>query len=230
MYDHLLFDADGTLFDFEAAEQWALEQLFAELGLACTSEAVAHYHVINNAIWKELEEGTITIEVLKTERFKRFFFQYGIDGDPEKAATRYLDYLSLSDHLFPEARRLLETLASSGWHLSLVTNGISRVQRGRLAASNTLQYFDAVFIGEEIGIQKPHPQFFFHALEQLKGKGLSCEYPLIIGDSLSSDIKGGLDAGISTCWYNPRYMPPDPTIIPTSEIHQLHELFKLLLK
>ncbi len=228
MYNHLLFDADGTLFDFNAAEAMALETMFKEFGIACTPEMKTTYSTINNAIWKEFEQGNIRIEDLKEERFHRFLKKINSDHNPVIAAERYLDHLAESDHLLPKAFALLTVLKSKGFRLSLITNGISRVQRGRLNATKTLAFFDHIIISEEIGTQKPEEKFF-HQLFKLAGMDESARREaLVIGDSLSSDILGGNKVGLATCWYNPQRLPMNPAIIPTYEISDLEELFKIL--
>jgi len=228
MYDHLLFDADGTLFDFEAAERWALTNLFTELGIDGADTAIGIYSGINNKLWEEFESGLITLEDLKTERFNRLFQRYGLPGDPSKAALRYIDHLSASDHLFPETIPLLDELIGRGYGISLITNGISRVQRGRLAATGIGRYFRAIVISEEIGVQKPHPAYFSIALGKVRETGVPADFPLIVGDSLTSDIRGGIDAGIDTCWFNPRHIGRDPAVVPTYEIDRLEDLPLLL--
>jgi 2-haloacid dehalogenase len=228
MYNHLLFDADGTLFDFKAAERYALEALFQELDIEGTESSRIIYHEVNHAIWLEFEQGCITIETLKTERFRRFFNKIQVVRDPVQASIRYLDFLSQSDHLLPKAMDILTTFQQRGYRLSLITNGISRVQRGRLAATKTLSFFNHVVISEEIGSQKPDPAFFT-ALFTIAGMDeLNRRQALVIGDSLSSDIKGGMHAGLDTCWYNPDRALGDPLLKPTYEIAKLEELLDLL--
>lgn len=228
MYNHLLFDADGTLFDFKAAERHALEALFNELDIEGTEPMKALYSQVNNAIWQEFEQGAIAIETLKTERFRRFFDKLQLAHDPKKASDRYLDFLSRSDHLLPGTLELLITLRQRGYRLSLITNGISRVQRGRLAATKTLPFFEHVIISEEVGSQKPDPAFFA-ALFTLAGMDWQAKKrALVIGDSLSSDIKGGIGADLDTCWYNPDTLSADPQLKPTYEISRLEELLDLL--
>jgi len=228
MYNHLLFDADGTLFDFKAAERHALVALFQELGIEGTESMKALYSQVNHAIWLEFEQGTIAIETLKTERFRRFFDKLQLVHDPMKASNRYLDFLSQSDHLLPKALDILTTLRQRGYRLSLITNGISRVQRGRLAATKTESFFEHIVISEEVGSQKPDPAFFA-ALFTLAGMDEKAQrHALVIGDSLSSDIKGGLAARLDTCWYNPDRIPRDPQLQPIYEINRLEELLDLL--
>ncbi|PKL14079.1 MAG: noncanonical pyrimidine nucleotidase, YjjG family [Spirochaetae bacterium HGW-Spirochaetae-8] len=228
MYNHLLFDADGTLFDFKAAERHALEALFHELDIAGTDRMRTLYSEVNHAIWLEFEQGKISLGSLKTERFRRFFDALHLGHDPLQTSIRYLDFLSRSDHLLPGAIEVLTTLKQRGYRLSLITNGISRVQRGRLAATKTLSFFDHLVISEEIGSQKPDPAFFSALFSITNMDRYAQRHALVIGDSLTSDIKGGLDAQLDTCWYNPDKIPVDPQMKPTYEISRLEELLDLL--
>ena len=228
MYGHLLFDADGTLFDFAAAEKASLEALFLELGIPGSPEIKNLYSTINQELWHELEQNEISIEELKTERFYRFFSCIGANHDPRIAGTRFLDHLSTSNHMFPETIKLLTELRSRGYSLTLITNGIARVQRGRLKATKTEDFFDRIIISEEVGSQKPDNAFFQAFFSQAGMDGDSRRHALVIGDSLSSDILGGINAGLDTCWYNPEGKPVDPQILPTYEISLLFELLSLL--
>lgn len=228
MYDHLFFDADGTLFDFEAAEKWALSQVFKEVGVPSDGDAIATYSRINTGVWLEFEQGLISMDRLKTERFNRFFARYGISGNAEQTARHYTQKLAQSYHLFDDSIQVLEALQKRNLPLSLITNGISMVQRGRLEATETRHYFSAIIISEEIGIQKPHPDYFTKALAMAKATGKPVERPLVIGDSPSSDIKGGLDSGLDTCWINRFGMEKNPDIVATYEVKNLVQLLELL--
>ena len=228
MYDHLFFDADGTLFDFEAAERWALSRVFNEVGIPATEESLSTYSRINNGVWLEFEQGLISMQDLKTERFRRFFSRYAVAGNPEVTAYRYTEELGKSYHLYSDAIPVLDALQKRKIPMSLITNGISSVQRGRLAATGTERYFSAIIISEEIGIQKPHPRYFSTALEMVKKAGKPAIKPLVIGDSPTSDIRGGIDAQMDTCWINRFGMKKDPTIEPTYEITELSQLLSLL--
>jgi YjjG family noncanonical pyrimidine nucleotidase len=228
MYDHLFFDADGTLFDFMAAEKWALSQVFEEVGIPANDDAIATYSRINNGVWLEFEQGLLSMDRLKTERFKRFFSQYGVSKDAERTARQYTSKLSQSYHLFDDSMPVLESLKARGIPMSLITNGISMVQRGRLEATGTRKYFSAIIISEEIGIQKPHPSYFTKAIAMAKASGKPAENPLVIGDSPSSDIKGGIDAGLDTCWINRFGMTANPEIRATYEVENLIQLLELL--
>jgi FMN phosphatase YigB (HAD superfamily) len=132
MYEHIFFDADGTLFDFQAAETWAISTLLSELGVEPTEEAAQTYSRINNGVWLEFEQGLITMEKLKTERFLRFHTYYGVNGDPGHSAARYAQLLSQTYHLYDDAIPVLDALQEAGMPMTLITNGISRVH-GKVA-------------------------------------------------------------------------------------------------
>ncbi len=224
-YDHLLFDADGTLYDFTATEEHAIHALLNESGIEPSPSTLAMYAEVNSALWKEFEHGSITIQKLKVERFRRFFARVGSDTDSTVASERYVDLLAQGDHVYPWTLPLLQQLAKQGFRLTLITNGIAKVQRGRLAATNTLNYFDSVVISEEIGVQKPDPRFFDSFLAADEGVRRRA---LVIGDSLSSDIAGGLAAGIDTCWFNPDGNTAPALLQPTWTITKMDQLLHLL--
>jgi len=228
MYPYLLFDADGTLFDFKTAEEAALKALCDESGISCSSQIKTLYSAINQQLWHTFEQGGIAIDALKIERFRQFYAYLGLDADPMDASQRYLDYLAQSDHIYPETVPVLEELHRRGYRISLITNGVARVQRGRLAATHTGHFFEQVFISEELGEQKPDAAYFSLVLDRLEIPVHQTDQILVIGDSLSSDIQGGINAGLATCWYNPERKPAQPDIKPIYEINHLKELLTLL--
>jgi YjjG family noncanonical pyrimidine nucleotidase len=205
-YDIVFLDADETLFDFSKAEGFALREAFALRGIAVSDYTVAEYDRINKGLWKAFERGETTQEKLKTERFRILFSGMGLDLDAAGFGHDYLELLSRGSFLFDGAEELCEYLARN-CRLVLLTNGIARVQRPRFEASPILKYFEAVVISEEAGASKPDPAIFLHACERL---GIFSPGPeeksrmIMVGDSTSSDIKGGIDFGIDTCWVNLR--------------------------
>jgi len=224
MYDNLFFDADGTLFDFMSGERWALKRVFAQLKIEVGEEALERYSQINNAVWLDFEQGLISIEELKIERFRRFHRLYEIGSNPTESAEAYEEELSRSYHLYDDALPLLEHLSKSGIPLTMITNGISTVQRGRLAATGTLRYFSTIVISEEIGVQKPNKAYFEKALEMAK----PANNPLVIGDSLTSDIAGANSVGLDSCWVNRYGMVNEEGVKRTYEITSLDQLLPLL--
>ena len=179
------------------------------------------YARINEQVWKELEEGCLDSEYLKIKRFKLLLDYLKLKEDPEKIASIYLDRLSRKDFLLPHALEVLEYLSRRA-SLALVTNGIARVQRGRIARAGIEIFFQHIIISEEIGISKPDPDIFLIAIKRLH---LPHHEILCVGDSPSSDIRGGNQAGVDTCWfmYPLRGYPPEEPE-PTYMISDLREL------
>ncbi|MGH0052508.1 MAG: HAD family hydrolase, partial [Sphaerochaetaceae bacterium] len=155
----------------------------------------------NAALWRQFEKGLVTIDELKVKRFAAFGKEAGISLDAEEASRSYQYHLSRQGILFDESITVLETLKERGYSLFLATNGIAEVQRGRIEVSRTGPYFEHIFISEEVGYQKPDPRFFSYMLE-VAGLTKQKHASLMIGDSLSSDIAGGIASGIDTLWLN----------------------------
>jgi YjjG family noncanonical pyrimidine nucleotidase len=221
-YKTLLFDADGTLFDYELAERTALLKSFEHFSLTGTEEEiVTGYRLINNDLWQKFEAGMISLPDLRTERFSLLFESLGIELDPAKFGEIYIYHLGASSELLPGALSLLKKLTGK-YTLALITNGIADVQYRRLNDSGLAQYFKEVVISEEIGYPKPEPAFFAITRKRL-GNPPKDEI-LIIGDSLTSDIAGGNLSEIDTCWFNPQNKPNESSIKPTYIITELAEL------
>lgn len=195
-YKYLLLDADGTLYDFHATEKIALKRLFDHYKIADTEENRALYHKGNSECWKRYENGEITMEELKGLRFELFFCALGLDEGANEAGRLFIEYLAAEGIMIEGALEVLEALYPL-YPLVMITNGIADVQRGRLATSETEKYYSNIIISEEIGVQKPDRRFFERTLEIIKAKPEEC---LIIGDSLTSDIQGGINSGIDTMY------------------------------
>ena len=222
-YQWLLFDADNTLFDFNLAEVKALENAFTDFGYRYNGTTGDTYRAINKQVWEQLEKGTITAAELRTARFSQLFDAIGIQGEPEPFSEAYLRHLANCGDLIDGAESLIQQL-SQNYNLALITNGLSDVQRPRLAASPLEPYFKTITISDEIGVAKPDSGIFDVAFGQMGNPQKTAV--LIIGDSLSSDMQGGLNYGIDTCWYNPENKP---TEMPVSyNIQRLDELEMLL--
>lgn len=220
-YDILWMDADETLFDFKKAEALALAQTLAECGLANSSEITALYSRINDQLWKDFEQGRVTKPFLQKARFVRLFEQAGFEGDGEAASQIYPAKLAEASFLLPGAEGLCRRLVQMGCVLYLTTNGISRVQRRRLEKSPLKPYVAEIFVSEDTGAQKPQIEYYQYILNNMSYTDKS--RVLAVGDSLSSDIQGGINAGVDTCWYNPERKVRGE-ICPTYEIHCLEEL------
>ena len=222
----LLFDADNTLFDFSAAEQNAITETLHCFDIAPTADLIAAYSRINDEMWRRLERGEITKTALRTQRFEEFCQKFGFSCEAARMANAYVEALSAQTLLIDGALDVCRTL-SSACRLYIVTNGIKSVQTRRFAASAIKAYFSGVFISEEIGFEKPHRGYFEAVAEQIEG--FAPQSTLLIGDSLSSDIKGGIEAGLTTCWFNPNRKKAPEGMKIDFEIAALHELLPLVL-
>ena len=218
----VLFDADGTLFDFQRAERQALAQTMTRFDLEYDdARHPALYTTINRDVWRQLEQGTLTAATLKVERFRRFLAGCEVALGPEAFSGEYLRQLATASHLLDGAEALLAAIRPRV-RLGIVTNGLAEVQRPRLARSAIGPLFDTVVVSEEIGIAKPDARIFEHALRQLRHDDRGTV--LMVGDSLESDIQGGLNAGLRTCWFNPSGAANGTAIEPTFEIARLLDL------
>jgi 2-haloacid dehalogenase len=222
-YTHLLFDADGTLFDYETAEAQALADNFAHHGLDFQPAHGERYQAINHRFWQRFEQGLTTAEELHTGRFQALFGEFGIKYDADFFANTYLAQLGQQAQLIAGAAELIAELHGR-YHLTLITNGLANVQYPRLQKSGLAGYFEAIIVSDEIGAAKPDPAIFDVTFERLQRP--SKETVLIIGDSLTSDMAGGRSYGIDTCWYNPSGRPAELDL--TYEIRKLSQLRNIL--
>lgn len=222
-YQWLLFDADDTLFDYARAEANALRWTLAACGLPFQSEYLDIYARHNQQVWREFERGEVTSQELRSKRFRLFFEQIGVEINPEKVSGIYLQNLARGTDLLPDAEEVIRAVQGQ-YHLALVTNGLKDVQRPRLQGSVFHDTFEQVFISEEIGAAKPSPEYFdavFAGLGQPPKDSV-----LLIGDSLTSDMRGGVEYGIHTCWFNPSGKNTDLPV--TYQIHALKDLLNVL--
>jgi 2-haloacid dehalogenase len=199
-YDVILLDVDNTLLDFTKSMQAALKETLEKFGVIYTDKIYARYNEINDNGWLRFERGEIEKGRMLIERFETLFAEIGLHIDCSTINDEYLTALSRYAFVLPGAKELCEALALNH-KLYIVTNGTKIAQNGRLADSDLLQYMSGVFISEEIGFQKPQKQFFDYVFNAIENT--NTERMIILGDSLSSDIQGGINAGIATCWYNP---------------------------
>ena len=225
MIRNVLFDLDDTLFDFHKAEKIALTKTLVHFGIDPTEETLALYSTINAAHWKRLELGEISREEVKVGRYRELFKTIGVECDPVKATAYYESMLAIGHYFMPGAPELLEELYRK-YRLYIVSNGTAKVQEGRIGSSGIKKYMDGIFISQILGANKPDKQFFDICFAEIPDFSLS--ETVIIGDSLSSDIKGGINAGIITVWFNPKGIENDNDIKPDYTIKELSEVPGLL--
>ncbi len=222
-YEILLFDADGTLFDFLKCEEMALRIAMKNIGITVDDEGIALYSKINDGMWKALERGEIDKDSLRVERFRKFGEEYGFETDFNALSLNYTDHLALQNYPIEGAVDLCRRLYGKA-KMYIITNGIEYVQKSRFATSPLNEFFDKLFISGEIGYEKPDRRFF-EAVE----RGIPDFDPqktLVIGDSLTSDMAGGIGYGIDCCWYNPAKKPCDLPIKYT--VSDLSEIEKII--
>lgn len=223
-YSCLLFDVDGTLLDFSAAEKEAILGTLEQYGLPSNEETAALFSQINASLWAALEQGQIKKDKLTVQRFTQLLQQLDAKGDAVHMNNDFMTRLSAGAMPYPGAAELLEELAEFAT-LAVVSNGTQRVQMSRLEKSGLLAYFDDIFVSEKLGVTKPSPKFFYLALKHLGVKNRS--RVLVIGDSLTADIKGGINAKLDTCWCNWGNEEAPPNIQPT-HIARSYEQLKLI--
>ena len=221
----LFFDLDDTLLDFHKAEAWALRQALRHSGIEPSDAIVARYSAINQSQWELLEEQKLTREQVLIRRFQLLFQELGVDASCEETQHCYENMLAKGHDFMPGAPELLETL-NGKYPRYLVSNGTAMVQDCRLRDSGIEKYFQGIFISERVGVDKPQKAFFDRSFATIPNFDPS--QAMIIGDSLTSDIRGGNNAGIFTCWYNPKHKPRRADIHVDYESAELMELPKLL--
>ena len=225
MVTHILFDLDDTLLDFDLAERLAVGKTLEGLGVEPLPERLSRYSALNLAQWKLLEQGAISRQEVKLRRFQLLFEELGAAVSPAEAARRYELLLGVGHYYIEGAQALLEALHGT-YRLYLVTNGTATVQERRIESAELARFFEEIFISERVGFDKPDRRFFEHCFARMAGFDKNAA--VIVGDSLSSDIRGGRDAGIRTVWFNPKGTAPGVDVVPDHEIRRLPELPKLL--
>lgn len=228
IYEYILFDADDTLYDYALAEAHALTSAFQEFGIEDTDNSyVDRYRIINQGLWTEFEQGKISSVNLRRERFARLFAADSVHAsiDADNLSARYLNYLGEGSFLLEGAEALVKGLLGK-YRLAIITNGIKEVQMARIGKSGLLDSFEHIIVSEDTGFQKPHVGIFDYTFNKLNIVDKS--KVLIVGDSLTSDIQGGINYGIDTCWFNPKNKTNTTGIQPTYEVHSYGELLTII--
>ncbi len=223
-FEWLLFDADDTLFDYVYGERNALETTFREFGLALDARALDLYHAINQQLWLRFEKREITGEQIRAERFTKLFAALELP-EPPTLAERFIDHLAEQTTLVQDACELVQTLQRTH-RIAVITNGMARVQQPRLTQSPLAPYISELIISDQVGAAKPAREIFDYAFARMGNPPRA--RVIIIGDSLTSDMQGGVNYGIATCWFNPGHQPRPTQLELTYEIHALRELIPLL--
>lgn len=223
-YRFLLFDIDDTLLDFKAGEMKSLRAMFKELNIPADPRLEDTYLRINQSLWEAYERGDISREDIFQRRFVRTFKHLHIDADGLLAERVYHAKLDTQAVVIP---RVTETLAAlQDYECYIVSNGIETVQLDRLRKSGLARYFRDVFVSDSVGVQKPMKAFFTYTAHHIPG--FRAEEALVIGDSLTSDIQGGVNAKIDTLWYNPHFLPNRSAVTPTYQLNEISDLTALL--
>ena len=225
MIEFLFLDLDDTILDFHKAERIAISNTIRDFGVEPTEEVLARYHVINKWHWEQLELGKLTRAEVLENRFGVLFEELGVAADKTACARAYEKNLSVGHWFLPGAEETVDAL-SKQYRLFLASNGTASVQKGRMTSANLYRFFEKVFVSQEIGHNKPSLEYFRACFDQIPG--FDPKKAMMVGDSLSSDIKGGIRAGIKTCWVNPAHATAPDDIRPDYEIEALHQLPALL--
>lgn len=222
----VLWDVDGTLLDFLYSQRYAITKCFQSIGREITDDMIVRYSQINDMFWKRLELGEITKSQLLTGRFMQLFEEYDIrDVEVEAFCEAYQIALGSVFSYIDNSIEICRTLHGKVKQY-VVTNGVTITQENKLKLSGFWELMDGVFISEQIGAPKPHKEYFDYCLAQVEEKEKS--KILIVGDSLTSDIKGGVLAGIASCWYRPEGAVNDTAYQADYEISDLHQIYEIL--
>ena len=202
MIEFLFLDLDDTILDFHKAERIALSKTLQHFGIEPTEHVLNRYHIINKSCWERLEKGELTREQVLVQRYALLFQELGLSCDPAAVTALYTKNLAIGHYFLPGAEEAVASL-SKKYRLFLASNGTAYVQAGRMTSANLYRFFEKVFVSEELGYNKPAKEFFDGCIKQIPDFDPS--RALMVGDSLTSDIQGGINAGIRTCWVNPEH-------------------------
>lgn len=224
MIKHVFLDLDDTVFDFGKAERRALTLALTDMGIPVTDELLARYSVINIGQWQLLEKGVITRDEVVVNRFAELAAEYGFEYCAAEVNRCYEGHLAVGHFFMPGAEELLDTLYGK-YHLYIASNGLAATQAGRIKSAGIAGYFDGIFVSETMGTNKPKREYFQMCFDTIKD--FVPDEAVIIGDSLTSDILGGINAGIHTVWYDTKGRTASD-IVPEYTVHSLSEIPELL--
>lgn len=226
-YTTVFWDLDQTLLDFDCSMEYALQAVFAQYGLKINEEMTARYSVINRSYWLRLESGELSKEQVTVGRFRTFFEELGITHvSPEELNVDYQRELGSVFFFMEGAKELVALLKERGYRQYVVTNGVNATQANKMRLSGLDRIMDGVFVSELMGYPKPRKEFFdgcFAALSDVDRN--KC---ILVGDSLTSDMRGAENAGITSCWFNPEKQEKDVDVRTDYEIRRLEELIPIL--
>lgn len=226
MYQTIFLDLDDTILDFTTSQQTAFKRIVEELGLTYDDELLKHYQIYNQSLWQLVEENRLTKSDLMNTRFPGFFSEYGVKIEGAEIDHLFRDYLADGADLIPGARQLLDDLRTAGRTVYAASNGIYQTQINRLTQAGIIDCFDDLFISEKLGYNKPHAGFFESAFKQI-GK-IHKQESLMVGDSLSSDIKGANAVDLPVCWFNPQDTFLHQSLTVNYTIRSLEELYPII--
>lgn len=221
-YQWIIFDADETLFHFDNFA--GLKHMFAKYGVSFSEEDFAQYQSVNKPLWVEYQDGKITAEQLQTRRFEQWAKRLKVTA--KQLNHEFLESMADICQPLPGAKELMQLLKDKGIKAAIITNGFTQLQQIRLERTGFKAYFSHVVISEEVGIAKPNKAIFDHTLDKMGNPELS--QVLMVGDTLESDILGGINTGLETCWINHHAKEHPDHIKPTYEITALSELTEKL--
>ncbi len=225
MLQNVFLDLDDTILDFHTAERLAISEALRTFGTVADDAVLRRYSEINKSFWERLERREIKREEVLLGRFRQFLSEIGCGASAEEMQTCYESHLEHQGIFLPGAKELLDTLYGK-YRLYLASNGNSRVQAGRIAVTGIRRYFDDIFVSQELGADKPSAEFFARAFARIGD--VERDRTVMVGDSLTSDILGGKNAGIRTVWFCPKEKPQRDGISPDFVIRSLDELPSLL--
>lgn len=225
MVEFLFLDLDDTILDFKAQEAVAIAKTLRGAGVEPTEEVIERYSKINRKLWMGMEKGEYTRDQVLFGRFEILFRELGVKADAKQTAVAYMDHLAEGYFFLPGAEDAVKALHKK-YRLFIASNGTATVQESRMRSSGLDRYFEKVFISQHIGFNKPAKEFFDYAFAHIAG--FDPKKAMIVGDSPSSDIQGGQNAGIKTCWVNPTGREYTREVPPDYEIESLAQLEGLL--